>query len=306
MSLTHPWMLLVVLVGIVGAARLLNAFSERQTRDALTYSHLPFIAGLAAESRWRERWLRIAWITATGLLLLALTGPHFLVPVPVRDGAIVICIDTSGSMASTDVAPTRAIAARRAVRAFLQTLPPGVRVGIVAFSSGVGIVQPLTANHARAIASLMQIPPPNGATAIGDALDTAAQMLPKHGHRAIVLVTDGVNNTGVNPLSVAQTLGARAIPIYPVGIGTNTGAIIPGTSDQAGLNGAALRSYAQAGGGTYARAHTAQTLQRKLAQLGHVTGFKAKFIDASLALAWLGGALALVGVVVGRFWGKVP
>ncbi len=104
------------------------------------------------------------------------------------------------------------------------------------------------------LAALDTVPPANGATAIGDALALAGQMLPASGHRAIVLVTDGVNNNGVDPLEVAQQLGARGIAIYTVGIGTNgSGLAIPGTTEEASIDEDALREIATAGNGTYTR-----------------------------------------------------
>ena len=71
------------------------------------------------------------------------------------------------------------------------------------------------------------------------------RLLPNAGKRAIVLVTDGVNNMGADPLEVASGLGARGIRIFTVGIGTNgSGIAIPGTSEEASIDEDALRAIA--------------------------------------------------------------
>ena len=304
MSFGAPWMLLVVILGTLGIAFLQKQLFDAKRNDALGYSNLAFVRSVIDDGAWREKILRVSFVVGAALALLALARPAFVVPSVAHDGAVVICIDTSGSMASTDVDPTRAIAATRAAEAFIRALPSGVKIGIVAFSTGASVVQPLTQDHAAALASLAQIPPPNGATAIGDALATASQMLGVVGHRAVVLVTDGENNRGSDPLMQAQALGAAKIPVYTVGIGTNAGVIIPGTNQEAGIDDAALQSYAQASGGAYARANGAGALRSALANLGHMTGMTLRKRDISVACAML-GALILVASALGRqVWGR--
>ena len=304
MSFAAPWMLLVAIAGTLGVLSLLRRGQNATKHDVLMYSHLAFAKAVLAGSAWRERVVMALFVGGTALALLALARPAFIVPVVAHDGAVVICIDTSGSMASTDVDPTRAVAALRAADAFIRAVPSGVKIGIVAFSSFAGVVQPLTADHAMAQASLAQVPAPNGATAIGDALQDARQMLAVPGHRAVILVTDGENNRGADPLQVAQELGASHIPVFTVGIGTNSGVIIPGTNQAAGIDEQALQSYASASGGAYARADSAGALREALANLGHMTGMTLHKRDVSLACALLGAFLVVVGALANQLWGR--
>ena len=129
------------------------------------------------------------------------------------------------------------------------------------------------------------MPYPNGATAIGDALQLAARNLPPKGNRVIILITDGVNNAGADPSEIAQYLGAHHIPIFTIGIGTNSGEIIPGTNQEATIDEDALRSYAQASGGAYARVESASQLRDALGRLGRITTLERKHVDASLEFA---------------------
>jgi Ca-activated chloride channel family protein len=305
MSFERPsWLLLGTLIAVVFAL-VYGRLQHRATAHDRAYSSVEFFVGAARPRLWIPRALRALWIAALASVLVAICGPHLTLPVPARDGRVFICIDTSGSMASTDVAPSRAQAAQAAARAFIAETPPGTQIGIIAFSGQAGVVQPLSADHQQVAAALEQVPLPNGATAIGDALKLAAQDLPQSGHRVVILITDGVNNAGTDPLEVAQWFGAHRVPVYTVGIGTPNGGLIPGTSDEATIDENALRAYANASGGAYARAENAAQLQSALARLGHITSLERKPIDASLGFAVAGAvgmvAAFLIGFGVGRY-----
>lgn len=299
MSFDHPLRLAVAVVAAVAFALLYVALQRRATARDLAYSNVAFFAEAIRERAWIPRALGALWIAALASALLAVAGPHLTLPVPARDGRVFICIDTSGSMESTDVAPTRADAAKSAARAFIGETPPGTKIGIIAFAGGAAIVQPLSADHRQVTQALDEIPSPNGATAIGDALRLAAQNLPARGHRVVILITDGVNNAGSDPLEVAQWLGSHHIPVYTVGIGTPSGGLIPGTNDIATIDEGALRAYAQSSGGAYARAETATQLRDALARLGRVTSLERKNVSASLGFALAGAFGMLVAFFAG-------
>jgi Ca-activated chloride channel family protein len=298
-----------LIIGIVLAAAFLglaHLAAKRAARSALAYSNVEFFAQ-ATRARFDPA-LPLALACALGIAILgaALSGPRLVAAVPVR-GAVVLCVDTSGSMRATDVAPTRSAAAAAAVRTFIAGVPDGTRLGIVAFSSGAGVVAPLNADKDVLNAAVDQIPPPNGGTAIGDALAAAARGLPPSGKREIVLITDGVNNLGVDPLSVALQLGANGIEIDTVGIGTyDSGQLVPGTAEEATLDEEALRTIAGSAHGAYARANDAESLRGRLAALAASTTTEKKRIDASLPLALGGGVLVVLALGGGMLAGRFP
>lgn len=292
-SFDHPMRLGAALLVAAALAALYVVLQRRTTARDLAYSDIAFFADAVRPRAWIPRLLGALWIVALSSALLAAAGPHVTLPVPVRDGRVFVCIDTSGSMASTDVAPTRADAAKAAARAFIAETPAGTQIGIIAFAGAAGIVQPLSADHQQVSQALDDVPLPNGATAIGDALRLAAQNLPERGHRVVILITDGVNNAGGDPLEVARWLGAHHVPVYTVGIGTPSGGIIPGTNDIATIDEDALRAYAESSGGAYARAENATQLRDALARLGRVTSLERKNVNASAGFA-LAGALGML------------
>lgn len=306
MSVAHPlWLVagIVLAIAFLAAAHLA---ARRARAGALAYSDLAFF-----EEATRQRFdpaLLLAVAAALGIALggAALGGVHVIASVPVR-GAVVLCVDTSGSMRATDVAPSRAAAAAAAVRAFVDEAPNGTRIGIVAFASGAGVVQPLSDDKDAVTNAVAQIPPPNGGTAIGDALQQAAAMLPAAGKRAIVLITDGVNNAGADPLGIAQQLGASGIEIDTVGIGTNDSMqFIPGTDQTASIDEEALRTIASSARGRYARADDAGSLRSRLTALAASTTREKKRIDASFPLALAAAGVLVLAFGGGMLAGRVP
>lgn len=306
MSLEHPARLVVGILAVIAFALLYSWLQRRATNRDLAYSNVAFFARAVKPRRWIPAALQTLWMIALAGIAIAFARPHVMIPVPIRDGAVFICIDTSGSMASTDVVPTRADAARAAARAYIEESPAGVKIGIITFSGAAGVVAPLSADHQAVMAALDDIPLPNGATAIGDALKLAAQQLPAAGHRVVILITDGVNNAGTDPTEIAQWLGAHRVPVYTIGIGTPAGGLIPGTNEEATIDENALRSYAQASGGAYARAENASELHDALARLGRTTTLQRKPVDASLGFAIAGALAMLIAFLAGFGLGRYP
>jgi Ca-activated chloride channel family protein len=306
LSFAHPlWLAAGVAIACVFAA--LVARSLRRGRAALlTYSDVPFL--ISATGSRVDPAVAVAATTALAIVAFgaALAGPRATVAVPVG-GAVILCVDTSGSMRAGDVAPSRADAASAAVRAFIDAVPAATRVGIVAFAGAAGVVAAPTIDKDELRAAVSEIPPPNGGTAIGDALATAARQLPPGGRRAIVLITDGVNNAGADPAAVAPQLGAAGIEIDTVGIGTNgSGRLIPGTNEEAALDEDALRQIAADAHGAYARADDAGTLRSRLAALAHSTTREARRIDLALPLALAAGFILAGTVAAGMLAGRFP
>jgi Ca-activated chloride channel family protein len=307
MSFAHPlWLVLGVVLAAVFAWAAHRA-SRRANASALAYSDLAFFESAAKQRIDPALVLAVAATAGIVALGAALAGPRFIANVPVLGGAVVLCVDTSGSMRATDVAPTRSDAAAAAVRAFVDAVPDGTRMGIVAFASGAGVVQPLTEDKDAVRDAIARIPPPNGGTAIGEALATAARLLPPSGRRAIVLITDGVNNLGADPLQVAPQIGQNGVEIDTVGIGTNdSGQLVPGTDQAASIDEEALRQIATSAHGAYARANDAGTLSRRLAALATSTTMEKKRIDATVPLAIAGGIVVLVALGGGMLAGRFP
>jgi Ca-activated chloride channel family protein len=304
MSFAHPSYLAVALAAAVVFAMLYVLLERRRAQQTIAYSNLPFLIGAVQPRLWPRRLLLAAWVAAIALVALAVSGPHVRATVPTFGGSVVLCIDTSGSMSAADVDPTRAQAAVAALRAFVAQAPQQTAIGIISFATEAQVLTQPTRDRDQVQSALNAIPAPNGATAIGDALALAHRMLPSTGPRAVVLITDGENNGGSDPMAAARALGAAHIPLYTIGIGTNNGALIPGTLQTAGIDEDALRAYAAATGGAYSRADDATQLREALASLGRSTSLRRANVDVSLPAALAGGALMAVAFLTGLALGR--
>jgi Ca-activated chloride channel homolog len=305
MTFAHP--AYIAVAGIVAVAFLgLYRWSEaRKHEHVLQYSNLAFLIGAIQPRTWIPRLFSGALVLAVTLVVIALSGPRVTATVPIA-GSVVLCIDTSGSMSARDVEPTRAEAAVAAMRSFIDRTPSTTAIGLISFATGAQAIIPPTRDRDQLHAVLEAIPAPNGVTAIGDALSLAQRILPKSGHRIVVLITDGENNYGEDPMAAAQALAVQHIGVYTVGIGSNSGALIPGTQEAAGINEGALRTYAVVTGGAYSRADDAVALREALANLGKSTTLRPATVDVSLETAVAGGMLMALTILAGLAAGHFP
>ena len=137
--------------------------------------------------------------------------------------SVAILVDQSGSMREfgrEDRRPKYRVA-REAIAEMLAATDsfvarqPGfpVKVGLFAFSSGVSTLAPVVPYDGPALrTALREMPPPNGGTAIGDAMDAARDALYRAGtiRKYILVVTDGENTEGRPPELVAQEIARRS------------------------------------------------------------------------------------------------
>ncbi|HTB07881.1 MAG TPA: VWA domain-containing protein [Bacteroidia bacterium] len=144
---------------------------------------------------------------------------------------IVIALDISGSMLSKDFNPSRIEAAKSIASKFIDNRPAD-KIGLVIFSSEAFTQCPLTTEHAIIKNLFQQVHTGMIAdgTAIGDGLATAVARIKDDAvkSKVIILLTDGVNNTGsVAPLTAAEIAKVFNIRVYTIGIGTKGKAMTP-------------------------------------------------------------------------------
>jgi Ca-activated chloride channel homolog len=223
MSFSTPlWLFALAAVPVALAAHL---YANRRTRRyAIRFPAVSTLALAAGtQSSWRK-WIPLTLaLAAIASLAVALARPQVPYRVAIKQASIMLVTDHSGSMAASDVQPTRLAAAEHAANTFIDQLPTKVAVGAVAFSGSPDAVQSPVTNHAAA-RSIIDAQTANGPTATGDALALALQLLHanKKGHppSAIVLLSDGAANAGVDAVTVARESGQYKVPIYTVALGS--------------------------------------------------------------------------------------
>jgi Ca-activated chloride channel family protein len=304
MSFGSPiWLALLALVPIAVAASILAR--RRATRYAIRF---PAVATARIAAGVGSTWLRyvpaVLALAAVAALAVALARPRVSYAAPVNEGSVMLVSDESGSMAADDVQPTRLDAAEHAASTFIDKLPGRVRVGAIAFSSSANAVQSPSADHGAARA-LINSQTANGATATGDGLALALKLLHAGSHKrppaAIVLLSDGSANRGVDVSAVAREAGRAKIPIDTVALGTPDGVLpnpepfgppLPVPPDPE-----LMRQIAQLSGGQTFNAQSADELssiyKRLGTQLGTVTrkrDITTEVVVGALALLLLAGA----------------
>lgn len=229
MSLAAPLWLLALLALPV-AWLLYRRRRGRARRFAVRFpAARTLLQAAPAVGPWRRHLPALLVLAAMAPLAIALARPQAAVSVPAEQASIVLVTDQSGSMNATDLEPSRLVAAQEAARAFIDEIPDRVRLGVVTYAGGVVAVQPPDVDHDRA-RRVVDAQLAEGATATGDALQTALDLLDRQAAdapAAIVLLSDGKTTSGAEPVAVARQRGQRRrVPIYTVALGTE-GALLP-------------------------------------------------------------------------------
>jgi Ca-activated chloride channel family protein len=228
-SFTDPgWLLALLLIPLAVVAYL--AFRNRSSRYVVRFpaAATAALAVAGAGSSSRRHLPAVAALAAIAALAVALARPHVSYSKPIDQASVILVIDHSGSMAANDVAPTRLAAVQRAANTFIDQLPSNAKVGVVGFGTAPDVVAAPATDHSAARNAINGVQA-GGSTATGNALAVALGLLrandPKHPPSAIVLLSDGAANAGVNPITEAQQAKADHIPIFTVALGSPNGTL---------------------------------------------------------------------------------
>ncbi|MGB5434574.1 MAG: VWA domain-containing protein [Maribacter sp.] len=144
---------------------------------------------------------------------------------------IVMAIDVSSSMLARDLKPNRLSALKEVASDFIKERPND-RIGLVAYAGEAYTKTPITSDKSIVLNSLREITygQLNDGTAIGMGLATSVNRLKesKAISKIIILLTDGVNNSGfIEPQTAADLAVEYGIKTYTIGLGTNGNALSP-------------------------------------------------------------------------------
>jgi Ca-activated chloride channel family protein len=323
MTLDWPWMLLglaAVPLVVLRYRRLVRARAARRAELAALGLVAP--APPAGVPRHVPPALFLA---ALVLLLTALARPEAAVPQPHRQGTVILAFDVSGSMAATDVAPTRLEAAKAAARTFVERQPSTVRLGVVAFGGSGVVTQEATADRAKVLAAIDRLRP-DGGTALARGLQTslgaivgrpvlvdgpdASGVEPQgpdlgyHGSAAIVLLSDGENTGEPDPIELADLASSAGVRIYPVGLGRPEGTVlqIDGFQIATALDEPLLREIASRTDGRYFAAADEQALAAVYDSVELAWTVETEHVELTALLAAAAAVLLLVGASLSLAW----
>jgi Ca-activated chloride channel family protein len=244
MSLLWPGFLyLLLLIPVVVVIYIW--FLRRRRRFAVRYSSLSLFREAVGKQSWLRKHLPfIFFLLALTSLVFALTRPTATVLIPSNKATVILAVDVSLSMCTTDIPPNRLEVAKDAARSFVKKNISGRQVGIVAFAGFAELIQPPTTDL-KSLETAINYLTPARRTAIGSAilrsLDAIAEVdnriaptdlsssssptNPVQGPKElsphiIVLLTDGASNAGPLPLTAAQQAVERGVRVYTIGFGT--------------------------------------------------------------------------------------
>jgi Ca-activated chloride channel homolog len=368
MTFTWPLALLFLLVVPALLAAYLFVLRRRRKR-AVRY---PSVALLRSLVPGRKRWQRHIPVA---LLLLSLVAvgvaaarPNVEREVAYARTTVILAIDVSGSMCSTDVQPNRLTVAQESAREFVEHQPNGLRMGLVVFSGFAELTVPptterktlvaainsLTVGHGTAIGAAMlkaldaisetnpQVAPVGDAAEAGEGTPPPRKAPGAKGYvpDIVVLLTDGSNNRGIDPIAAVPYAVARRVRIYTIGFGTENPAPFACTQSQlgadygggfagggfpgggggfpgggSGFGGggfrlgadvATLKAVAKGTGATYHSAKTADQLRKVFANLPKDVATQKERREITWIFAALAAVLAVAAVAAAIRWNPYP
>jgi Ca-activated chloride channel family protein len=256
---------------------------------AVEYSDVSLARDIAR--RTRSRIGGIVWllpIIAAALMIVGLARPqrtHSQTSVTANGIDIVLALDISGSMQALDfkvgnVRVNRVAVVKSVVSKFIDERPND-RIGLIAFAAAPYIVSPLTLDHDWLQQNLERINVGLGddGTAIGSAIAAAVNHLRTTATKSkvVILLTDGVNNSGkIPPLAAAEAARALGVKVYTIGVGVRGKAPVP-IMDKAGnthvimadvgVDEKTLQAIANETGGQFYRATDTDSLKKIYEQI---------------------------------------
>lgn len=325
MSFSSP----LALAGLIAIPLLVAAYvvaARRRRRAAARFANPALVPNLVPDSPgWRRHVAPLLVLAALTALIVGIARPHMVRDVTRNEATIVLAVDTSRSMAATDVQPNRFDSVRAAAEEFLDEVPEEYRVGIVSFATSADPVLPPTIDREAARVALRELRLGSG-TALGVAVTRAVdialgrqeeQQAPppqqqeegEQSPAAVLLFSDGAQTSGeVQPLPAAQRARRLGVPVSAVAVGTGDAVVevpLPGGLRQRVVvtpEPQALRLIARTTGGTFLAAPGAGSLEAVYGELGTRLASDRKRVEVTSAFAAGGAVLLLVGGALSSHW----
>ena len=313
MSFAWPDLLLGLLALPLGAVAYW-AVARRRPPYAVHYSNVDVLRTVATRSpSWRRAVPAGLYSLGAAVTLVALARPYASVAVPRQDATVVLVMDTSSSMLSDDVPPSRLDAATTSAMSFVRLVPPAFRLAVVAFSDAAAVVRPSTTNHGAVIRSLEALAA-GGGTAMGDGLAKALDVVqqagtprgaatPQHPLSTVLLLSDGRNTGGeLDPLEAAARARERGVPVFTIALGARHPP--PGTTSVGGdpPDRPTLRAIARATEGEYFSAATEDRLRHVYDDLSARIGYVRRDREVTSAFAAAAAVILVAAVGTSLLW----
>jgi Ca-activated chloride channel homolog len=309
----HAWFFLFLLaVLLVIGIYVVQQFARR--RRVLRFANMDVLERVAPSHPGRWRHLpTILLATSLVLLTTAMAGPTSNVRIPLNRAVVMLVIDVSESMASTDVAPNRLAAAQEAGKQFADQLTPAINLGLVEFAANASLLVAPTTNRDAVKAGIDSLKP-MPKTATGEGLFTALQAIATVGSvmgggegpppARIVLESDGAENVPLDPnapqgaFTAARAAKDQGVQISTISFGTPYGTVeYEGANIPVPVDDQTLQKICEITDGQAFHADSLDSLKDVYTTLQHQIGYETVKGDASAAWMLL-GAVVMAGAVL--------
>jgi Ca-activated chloride channel family protein len=304
-----------LLIGVLALAGIYVHMQRRRSRYAVRFTNLRLLDRVAPKRpAWRRHVPASLFLAMMALLVVGFARPSAEIKVPRERATVMVAVDVSTSMLATDVRPDRLSAAKMAARKFVDGLPKEFNVGLVAFAgSAAVVVAPSTDREAlqTGIRRLAEGSTGVQGTAIGEAINTSLEAVRTLDAKAadnppparIVLLSDGANTSGRDPLEAAADAVKAKVPIHTISFGTPSGAVERGGRPvRVPVDGMTLRAVADETGGGYHEASSSDELRDVYKDIGTSVGYRTERQDVSARFIGVGLVLAMAAAAGSMVW----
>ena len=344
------WPGFLYLLALIPLLVLVYIFVLRRRRPyAVRFSSLSLVRqAVGKQSQVRRHLPFVLFLLAMSSLVVAMGRPVTTVTLPAANATIILALDVSRSMCSTDINPNRLEAAKSAALDFIKAQESNVQIGIVAFAGYAVVIQEPTTDR-NLLETAIQNLTTARRTAIGSGLLTSLEALSEiddsipspfsgvepepmpEGEYApymVVLLTDGVNTTGPEPLFAAEYAKTRGVRVYTIGFGTdqndspmNCGGF-QGSPDagqfffggggggggafRRGIDEETLKQVSAMTGGAYFSASSTGELQEVFNNLPVQLMTVTETTEISVIFVTLGVVFVLLAIILSMIWHPIP
>jgi Mg-chelatase subunit ChlD len=230
---------LLALLPVIIAMYLLKLRRTEQVVSSV-YLWRRMVRDVEANAPWqrlRRNLLLVLQLLFLAALILALARPFTRIQ-GLSGQAVILILDTSASMAATDVAPSRLAVAQAQARQLIESLPADTRVTVIAAGDVARVLVASSQDRRQARLALDGLEPGSGGSEMASALELASAVAARQPETEIVVLTDG-------RVTLPERLAVQGrIRYLPIGLSANNQAIST-LSLQAAPGGESLTAFAQ-------------------------------------------------------------
>lgn len=330
MNFTSPdflYLLLLIPVLVLAYIRLIKS-----KNTVVKYSDISLIKQAVKFSWFKRHGPPLLLLIAIILSIVAISKPEATVTLPFNRKTYIVTMDTSGSMMAEDMSPTRVQVMKNAVTKFIKdNIPYGVQIGLVAFSNGSTVISPPTANEELLVTNVSSMFA-EGSTAMGDGLLSSLNLIfpkgsiiddeeiteynldkvvhfydaGKNNQAVIILLSDGDNSVGIDPIEVARVTAKLGIRVYTIGLGTSEGMVKIGeTLSRAEINEDLLKQIANITRGQYWKAENESTLKKIYGDITSQLIMERRHMDITYVFAALSALFMIIACSLSMVWSGI-